>query len=205
MLTLKDFNDDETSYSCDANLDVSEVFFNSCCQQHEEAPCSEKKCFSAVDSGDKIWYFGGAEDADQSVPRVAWRGDEDWSVQVDAFDAQDSSRYFKSAVVEIGVSEHLTEKEAQGIPGGEPGRSHMDTRRTRSSVSGNFEKSHRGETKPMEIRGEGGQRMTEGRKVGWRELGRIEEDRLVEITPVMKGGEEHKENKKNLGESGEWK
>ena len=24
----------------------------------------------------QIWYFGGAEDADQSVPRVAWRGDE---------------------------------------------------------------------------------------------------------------------------------
>ena len=30
--------------------------------------------------------------------------------------------------------------------------------------------------------------MSEGRKVDWRELGRIEEGRLVEITPVMKGG-----------------
>ena len=28
--------------------------------------------------------------------------------------------------------------------------------------------------------------MSEWRKVGWRELGRIEEDRLVEIPPVMK-------------------
>ena len=38
VLTLKDFVDDETGYSCDVNLNMYEIFFNSSCQQHDETP-----------------------------------------------------------------------------------------------------------------------------------------------------------------------
>ena len=39
--------------------------------------------------------------------------------------------------------------------------------------------------------------MSEERTVDWRELGRIEEDMLVEIIPVMKGGENEKKKTEN--------
>ena len=79
----------------------------------------------------------------------------------------------------------------------------METRRTRSSVSGNFGKSHREdqarqiwvriqgrgqETEGLEKevgekvgleRGTEVYMLSEGRKVGWRELGRLEEWKLL--------------------------
>ena len=131
-----------------------------------------------------------------------------WNVQVADFGALDSSKHFKAAVADIGVSEHQTRKETWIIPGAEPRKCHTEIRRTRSSVSGNLEKSHRvdnrfgsdsraskdrrvGERVVSEkIRLEKDTKvylMSEGRKIGWRELERIEEDKLVNITQVMNG------------------
>ena len=44
VFTLTGFFDDETGYSCDVNVDVSEVFFNSCCQQHDECHALRGRC-----------------------------------------------------------------------------------------------------------------------------------------------------------------
>ena len=79
-------------------------------------------------------------------------------------DAQvDLSRVSKSAVADVGISEHLGEREFGVIPGSGPGSCHVETRRTRSRVPGSFEKNHREEqvrqfwlsflckTRPMEI------------------------------------------------------
>ena len=154
--TLEYSVNDETGCGCDVNLDVSEVFHNNRGQQCDEVPYPEKESLGALDIGDKdgsseqkktqIKVSGGSH---AEVMKGAGSGEAldttaaGWNVQVDVLGAQDSSKYLKAAVADVGVSEHLTRKETWIIPGGEPEKCHTETRRTKSSVSGNLENSHR--------------------------------------------------------------
>ena len=157
--------DDETGHSCDVNLDVSAVFFNSSDQQRDVLPRPEKEGFSGRGQRRQRWYFGKAEDADQSVPRVACRGDEGcgkWKSSGYNGNWFESAgrRFWYASVADIGVNEHLTKSPDEVVNQAgvaqKPGE--------RSSVSCRIERSHlenqaqqtwfrfEGKTRPTEVR-----------------------------------------------------